>query len=154
MRGQYTATIECTSVTTAHTLMQILAPAAVNVRLVSATVTNISNATNQQQLECLLTRITSGGNNSAGTSVTPTKSEAGDQSSGCTVLGQLTTEPTTYAAVNIDDQGFYSLSSYNYQPMPEARPLIAAATYVGLKLNTAPSASTNFAVEISWIEEG
>jgi hypothetical protein len=132
--------------------MYLTAPAGVNVRLLSASITNSSNGTNQQ-LEAILARISALGTPAA-TLVTITQEEVHDQASQSVVYANVTSSEPSYAAVALKDEGFASLSGWYYQPMPEERPLISATTSVGLKLNIAPTVATDFLVDWTWVEEG
>lgn len=150
MRGQYDAVAKMSSIAASKSLMMLTAPSAVNCRITSVKITTAS--TLNQQLEATFVRVTTVGS-AAGTSVTPTKGEPGDQASGATVIANLTAEPTTYSSALFDDQGFSSQAGYFYQPIPEERPLIAGGASVGLRMISTPS-STDFEVAMSWIEEG
>jgi hypothetical protein len=150
MRGVYTATIKIAGLAASKTVLFVTAPPAANMRILSASISNSSNATNQQ-LEARLLRATAIGS-ASGTAITPTKEEAGDQASQATVIGNLTTEPA-YGTVFLADEGFASLSGWYFQPMPEERPVIFVATWVGLFLPVAPSAMDT-EVSMRWVEEG
>ena len=152
MRGVYTATIKCAGLASAKTLILVTPIAGINIRLLEASITDASNATNQQ-LEAIIARVLTVGS-PAGTAITPTKAEAGDQASPCTVIGNLSAEPGAYAATLSKDEGLSSISGWFYEPIPEVRLVIAGSTPVGLKLAVAPAAPTDIIANLTWVEEG
>lgn len=143
MKGVYTVSQRITALASAKTLMYLLAPASKVVEILSASVTNESNATNEQ-LRCSLKRITTFGNPS-GTFVTPATTEPGDQASLVTACGNLTNEPGAYGTV-LDQQGFSSIGGYFYDPLPEEREYLAPSGFpgsaIGLVMETAPTSAT------------
>jgi hypothetical protein len=152
MRGVYTAPYKISSVSAAKTLMYLTAPSGKVVEILSASVTNASNETNEQ-MECVLQRITSLGTPTA-TAVTPVKHEAGDQASGSTVAGNVTaSEPTYTSDTELGRQGFASLGGWWFQPTPEERPTVANGASIGLRLLTAPT-SWDLVVSITFREIG
>lgn len=151
MRGVYTAEAEITGVTAAVTLIYLTAPATAAVEIISASVTNSSNETNEQ-LECSLKRVTTAGS-PAGTANTPAKHENGDQAAGSTVLTNLTTPPTTYSSSLIGHEGFSSLNGYFFTPQVEERPTVAPSGAIGLFLHDAPT-SLNLVVRLTFREIG
>ena len=152
MRGVYTATINISPISAAKTLILLQNGANTVVEILSARVTNRSNETNEQ-LEVELTRVATAGS-PTGTSITACKSEDGDAASACTVIGDLSAEPSSYATTPIDRQGMASLSGYDYTPIPEARAAISPSDYVGLRLITTPSSSFNCTATLTWREIG
>ncbi len=152
MRGVYTTSLKIAGMTAAKTLILLRAPTGVNIRLLSASITNASNATNQQ-LEAAIARVVTVGS-AGGTSNTPAQAEAGDQASASTVSTNLTTEPTTYATPSLTDEGWASLTGWYWTPQEKEQPIIAAGTYVGWRLRTAPGTSTDICAKLSWREEG
>jgi hypothetical protein len=155
MRGVYTAALKIGSVTSAGTLAYITAPANLVTELLAVTVTNESNATNYQ-MEIQIARIATLGSPSGYTSVTPQKHEAADQSAGTTVniaSGNSRTEPTTYG-VAITQEGCPSITGYRHEPQPEERLYLTNSVNWGIRLITAPGASTDFDVRITFREIG
>jgi hypothetical protein len=140
MRGVYEATIRVSALAAQKTLLYITAPSSKVVEILSASVTNESNVTNQQ-LETTFQLIGTLGA-PTGTALTPSKLEQGDQASGSTVVGNVTaSEPTYTANTEIGREGWASLAGYRYQPVPEERLYIAPSTSWGLRmLNTTPTA--------------
>jgi len=138
MRGVYTASIDISGLASAKTLLLIQAAATCVIEILSVHVTNLSNETNEQ-LPVGLFHVTTIGS-PTGTSVTPEKHEKLDAASVATATGNLTGEPTAYAANPIDKQGIASLSGYHYDPIPEERPIVPPSGAIGLRLLAAPSA--------------
>ena len=138
MRGVYELSATISALAAAKTLAFLTAPAAKCVEILSASVTNGTNETNEQ-LECFLQRITTLGTPTA-TAVTPAPTEPGDQATGVTAKINCTTEPTTYTAgTNFGDEGFPSLGGWRYQPVPEERLIVAPGASIGLQLKVAPA---------------
>ncbi len=161
MRGVYRANFRIAAVTSARTLLYITAPASVCVDILNARITNESNETNEQLLAAWQ-RITTLGTPTA-TTITPTKSESGDQAAASTVKANVTASEPTYGAsaqgaaiVDVEGlMGFASLSGYFYQPTPEERLTIKVGESWGLRL-LAPSAPVSFdlCVEVTFQERG
>jgi hypothetical protein len=140
VRGVYESNIRISALAAQKTLMYITAPANKVVEILSASVTNESNTTNQQ-LECCFQKVTTLGT-PTGTTLTPTKAEQGDQAAGSTVVGNVTaSEPTYTASTQYGLRGFASLAGYEFAPLPEERLCIAGSDTWGLRLlNTTPTA--------------
>jgi hypothetical protein len=139
VRGVYSAHIAISGLAAAKTLMYITAPANKVVEILSASITNDSNETNEQ---CFagFQRISSLGTPTA-TTLTPGQSEAGDQAAGSTVKGNVTASEPTYAAdTEIGKEGFSSLGGWYFDPTPEERPIIGGAASLGLRLFNSPTA--------------
>lgn len=140
MRGVYKANYRIAGVTTAKTLLYITVPSTIMVDILSAYVTNESNETNEQIL-CSLQRITTLGTPTA-TTITPTKSEKGDQAAASTVKANVTANEPTYGAIAqggaiVDADGLNgapSLSGWIYETTPEERQTIAPGDTWGLRL--------------------
>lgn len=137
MRGVYTAEISIAALAGAtapgKTLLYITAPAAAAVEILSASVTNASNETNEQLLFDIRRVGTLG--TPTGTPVTPTKHESGDQAAASTVKGNVTaSEPTYTANTSMGKAGAATLGGWFYQPAPEERPIIPPAGTSGLLL--------------------
>jgi hypothetical protein len=152
MRGVYSVSIDIDTVTTAKTLLYITVPSTIVIEIISASVTNRNNVTNQQ-LDVGIFRVSSLGTPTAGSTPTPVKTEAGDQASACTVKANVTASEPTYASIGVDEKGVSSLAGYYYDPLPEERPIIAPGATVGLRLTTAPT-SFNATARIVWREIG
>lgn len=119
--------------------MYITAPSQKVVEILSASVTNTSNETNEQLL-CTFQRVGTLGT-PTGTSVTSAKHEAGDQSAGSTVVANVTaSEPTYTANTEVGREGFSSLGGYYFDPVPEERPIIEGAGTIGLRMISTPTA--------------
>ena len=140
MRGVYEATVRVTGVTQAQTLLYITVPSNKVVEVLSAEITNATNETNEQ-CEGALQLVSLLGTPTAAT-ITPTKTEQGDQASACTVKGPVTaSEPTYSAGVELGAKGFASLAGYQYAPVPEERPVLAGGSTWGLRLLNNPSSA-------------
>ncbi len=141
MRGCYEASYAIAALAAAKTLMYITAPATACVEILSASVTNRSNETNEQA-DCVISKISSLGTPTA-TTVTPSKTEQGDQAAGSTVKGEVTGSEPTYAtgpAIEHGRGGFASLAGWQYAPIPEERVVIAPGASWGIRLLSSPSA--------------
>jgi hypothetical protein len=141
MRGVYEATVPITGLAAAATLAYLTAPAGKVVEVLSASVTNRTNETNEQ-CECTLHKVSVLGTPTAAT-ITPTKLEQGDQAAASTVKGPVTaSEPTYTSAPNVEAgrEGFPSLGGWRYQPVPEERLVIAPGDTWGLRLLNSPTA--------------
>ena len=159
MRGVYRANYRISGVTTAKTLLYITVPSTIVVDLLSGSVTNESSETNEQIL-CVLQRVTTLGTPTA-TTITPTKSEKGDQSAASTVKANVTASEPTYGAiaqgagiVDVDGcVGVPSLSGWFYSPTPEERQTIAPGDTWGIRLvNTI--ASADLCIQLNFQERG
>lgn len=155
MRGVYTANVVCTSQSTAITLLYLQCPATCAVELLSASVTNRSNETNEQ-MDVGIYHVTTIGSPATSTSVTAQKTEIGDASSvmvaGTNLMGKLTTEPTTYSSDPVDRTGNPSLGGYRFEPIPEERPVVGPSKAIGIRLMTALSAAADLVVQLKWRE--
>jgi hypothetical protein len=155
MRGVYKASIKASGLTAAKTLLYITAPSGKCVEILSASVTNASNATNAQ-LEAVISKISSLGTPTA-TTITPTKLEQGDQAAGSTVKGNVTASEPTYAtapAIEVNRRGFASLAGWEYAPVPEDRLVIAPTDSWGIYLVTSSLSSTDLDIELTFREIG
>ena len=152
MRGVYTATVAISGLAGAKTLAYITAPSSKVVEILSAEVSNTSNATNQQLL-ATLQRVTTLGT-PTGTALTPAKHEAGDQAAGSTAVGNVTaSEPTYTADTEVGRSGFASLAGWRFDPVPEERPIIAPSATLGLRMISTPT-SFDALVRITFREIG
>lgn len=140
MRGVYSCAYRIAGVTAARTLLYLTAPSTKVVEILSASVTNESNETNEQIL-CGLQRITTLGTPTA-TTITPGKHETGDQAASSVVKANVTASEPTYPAVAqgadipmaIGLEGCSSLGGWFFQPVPEERPIVTAGDSWGLRL--------------------
>ena len=103
MRGVYSVSADIDTVTSAKTLLYITVPSTCVIEILSASITNRNNVTNQQ-LDCGLFRVTSLGTPTTSSTPTPVKSEASDASSACTVKADVTASEPTYNSIGIDEQ--------------------------------------------------
>jgi len=139
VRGVYTAQIKISALAAARTLAYITAPSNKPVEILSTSITNASNETNEQ-LEATWQAISSLGT-PTGTTLTPSKHELGDQAAASTVVGNITaSEPTYTANTLVGYQGFSTLGGYFFTPVPEERPIIAGAASWGLRMLSTPTA--------------
>lgn len=152
MRGVYTAEIEISSLSAAKTVLLLEVPSDMVIEILSTSITDMDRDTAEQLEAGLFTVDTKG--TPAGTSVTPEKHESGDAASTVTVLGNLTTEPTTYNSKAIDRQGFNNLAGYRYDPIPEEKPVVSPSGLIGLKLLAAPATAFKAACQIVFREIG
>lgn len=153
MRGVYEAQISIPSLSAAKTLILIQVPSTIIVEILAARITNASVDTNEQ-LEAALYHVDSLGS-PAGTTITPAKKEPGDQASACTLLGDLSAEPTTYSSTAFHGlEGFSNLAGYRFDPLPEDRPVVAPTKALGLKLITNPATAFKALLSLEWIERG
>lgn len=152
MRGVYTAEIKVTAFASIKGAILIQAPALKAVEIISAHIGSVGTNVTNQQLEAVIARVATLGA-PVGTAITPNPEEAGDQASGSTVTGNLTTDITTYG-VNLDHQGFASLAGYQYAPVPEERALIPPAGSAILRLPVAPGVAFDAVVQVKFREIG
>lgn len=151
MRGVYTAEHDV-AVSGAKTLMLLELPADLVVEVLGASITN-QDVDTSEQLHCGLYRVSTIGDPS-GTEITPEKHENGDVASTVTATAALATEPDTYDAIAFDQRGFNNLAGYNYDPIPEERPIVSPSSAVGLRLLSAPSTSHILNMQIIYREIG
>lgn len=151
MRGVYCSTFPITGLAAARTLMILTAPAGRCVEILSASVTDESNATNFQ-LGCSIDRVSSLGSPTA-TPVTPVPTEAGDQAAGATVVANVTASEPTYGAVCYRE-GAAAVQGWRFDPLnAEERVVVAPGASVGLRLLSTP-ASFNAVARITHREIG
>jgi hypothetical protein len=133
MRGVYEASFQISALSAAKTLAYITAPSNKVVEILSASVTNADNETNEQ-LEIGWSKISTLGT-PTGTTITPTKMEQGDQAASSTVKGNVTGSEPTYASapsIEVGREGVPSLGGWRYAPVPEERLVIAGGDSWGL----------------------
>jgi len=159
MRGVYTAAFRISGLSAAKTLMYLTAPSNKVVELLSASVTNETNETNEQLL-CGFQRVSSLGTPTA-TSITPKPHENGDQAAGSTLKANVTASEPTYPAVGQDAdipgafglEGFASLGGWFFDPTPEERPIIAGGDTWGLRMVSTPT-SFDAVIKLTFREIG
>jgi hypothetical protein len=140
MRGVYEAVYKISGVAAAKTLAYLTAPATAIVEILGASVTDASNETNEQ-LDCFIKKIGTLGTPTA-TSLTPSKTEDGDQAAGSTVKANVTaSEPTYTSNTEVGWEGASSLSGWFYDPIPEERKYVPPGGSVGIYLNQAITAA-------------
>lgn len=137
MRGVYTATARITSLNAAKTLMYLTVPANKVIEILSASVTNDSNATNEQE-RVSIKRVSSLGTPTA-TATTPAPMEFGDQAAGTTIFYNVTASEPTYGQV-ITAEAWSSLGGFYFDPVPEERPIINGGATVGIYMESTPTA--------------
>lgn len=150
MRGVYIAQ-DSFSATSAKTLMLLETPSDLVMELLSVDVTNEDNDT-AEQIDVGIYHVTTKGS-PTGTSVTPAKTEQGDQASSVTCTSNLSAEPTTYESVAVDRKGTTNLAGYHFIPREEEKVYVSPSKLIGIKLVTA-IASTTLAVQVKFREIG
>jgi len=139
MKGVYTVSIPIAALAAAKTALYITAPATKVIEILSASLTNESNETNEQ-VECCLQRVNVLGAPTK-TDVTPAKHENGDQAATATCAGNVTaSEPSYVADTEIGREGFPSLGGWRFDPVPEERMYIPPSGTVGLRVLNSPTA--------------
>lgn len=153
MRGVYEAVYKISGLAAAKTLLYLTAPAAAVVEILSASVTNASNETNEQ-LDCFIKKIGTLGTPTA-TSLTPSKTEDGDQAAGSTVKANVTaSEPTYTSNTEVGWEGYSDLAGWFFDPIPEARKYVPPSGSVGVYLNATPAAALDAVVRLVFREVG
>lgn len=137
MKGVYTSALKIAGLNSQRTLVWLTAPANKVVEIIGVTVTDESVA-NNFQMEIAIANITTLGS-AAGTAVTPTPHEKGDQAAGSTTTFNATTEPQTYGTTIIQE-GAAALVGYRHEPAPDERIYVAPGASIGVKINTTPTA--------------
>ena len=151
MRGVYTAEFQV-SVSAAKTLMFLTNASDMVLEILEASI-GITDVDATEQMNASLTHVTDA-TSAAGSAVVPAKHEQGDVVSSVTALADLSVEPTSYAAVDIDHQGFSSVEGYHYEPIPEDRPIVSPSASIGVRLLDAPSGATVMTMQIKFREIG
>jgi hypothetical protein len=151
----YTVSHKTASTATARSLVNLVNNANICLVLLSAEVVAPDDDTNEQ-FDCVWQKIT---NNAAaaGTAVTPSKVANGDPASVATCLMDLTVEPTTYAAANVDAHGRAgapSLGGWRYTPTEKEAKVLAPSEVYGLRLLTALGVAKALTVRVTFGEIG
>ena len=141
MRSVYDINFQITAKNDNKSLLALTAPTGKVLQVLSATVSTTSNTT-MGFSECCFSRVTTVGSLAGttladGTNITP--EEQGDQASGITALGTISTEATTYGP-DLAREGWNTLSAYRYAPSPEERITISGTIPTVLRMPLAPSA--------------
>ena len=146
MKGVYTAQYRIAALAAAKTLMYLTSTSSKVVEVLSSSLTNESNETNEQ-IVCCIQRITTLGTPTA-TIVTPAPQESGDQAATITVKANVTALEPTYGASGqgadivgmVGGEGASSLAGWFYDPLPEERFSIPPSASAGLRILVAPTA--------------
>ena len=147
MQGVYTFQYQATSVNSSRTLMYVTAPGTQVLEILSAKVTE-ANVTATEQVECMVSRITSLGTPTA-TTVTATLTEPTTPAFGGACKANVTANEPTYGATPIDQNAYPNVAGYLYDPLPEERPIVAPSASVGIKLLTAVANTYTFDITIT-----
>ncbi len=141
MRGVYSASYRISALAASKTLMYLTAPARRVVEILSASVTNESNETNEQLL-CTLQQVSGYPLGApSGTAVTAAPHEPGDQAASTTIVANVSgNEPTYFANTEVGREGFSSLGGYYFDPLPEERPVVPTTGVLGLRMINSPTA--------------
>ena len=150
MRGVYSVVQNYAAVAAAKYLLTITAPTDKVVEIISASITNASNETNEQ-LIATIQRTTGAG---TGTNSTASKHEVGDQAAGSTVKNTITVDPTPTANTEIGMEGFSSLAGWYFEPTPEERPIIGAGLFAAIRITTATFTALDLQVRLTFREIG
>lgn len=147
----FTVSAEHTSLTTDTQLMQITAPATGPLQILSATIANTANETNEQLQVKISVASTIGSQVPA--ALTPTANDGSDTASGATVLHVLTT-PAILGTPPRYFTGFPSLPGWTLEPrLAETFIIPAGKTWVIEILGTSGSFSTiNTITQVSYRE--
>lgn len=147
MRGCYSFQTKITGVNTARTLATLQAPTGKVVELVYCSLTQPSNNT-QFQIELEIANLTSFVAGSGFTSGTPKPQEPGDQAAASLVTyGSATSgEPTTYDTQPRFQESNIAQLGVIHDPgdNDKKKIFIGSAAYIGIRLNNAPPAATDF----------
>lgn len=149
-RGFYTVSIRISGLSTAKTLLTLVPINFFHAEVVSASVTNESLESGEQ-LQASLNFYNTG--SAVGTTVTPAKHEAGDQSAQIQAKGNLTSEPT-YSVDPIWAGGFTNSAAWVYKPRKKNRPFVVSSQKIGLRLLTTPSTPFDCVARITFQEFG
>ena len=154
MRGVYTINVQASSLADARTLLFVEAPSNMCFEILSASITNLDNATSEQ-LEAGIFRVSNSNSPSFDGAANVEKAESGDAAMSVTASGTVngTANEPTYQTTPIDRKGFNNLGGYYYDPIPEERVVISPNDSVGLRLLETPAA-TSFSVQMKIREMG
>jgi len=154
MQGVYTLTATISAVTTAKTLLYIETHATKPIEILSASITCQDEDTSEQ-IFAELNRIATLGTPTATTEV-PKPTEEGSAAYGGVCKANVTASEPTYDGItdSIEAKGANKLGGWEYVPLPEERPIIAAADDVGLRLIDAIANSSDLTATIRFREIG
>jgi len=152
MQGVYRLSGTVATVTTAKTLAYIETHATRPIEILRASIT-CENEDTSEQIYAELNRIATLGIPTATTEV-PKPTEEGSSAYGGVCKVNVTASEPTYDDVTdaIASGGANKLGGWEYVPLPEERPIIAAADDVGLRLIDAIATSSDLTVEIVFRE--
>lgn len=154
MQGVYKLTGTITGVTTAKTLAYIETHATKPIEIYSARVTCQDEDTSEQ-IFVELNRISSLGAPTATTEVPKPTEESSSAYGGVCKINVTATEPTyDHITDAIAAGGANKLGGWEFLPLPEERPIIAAADDVGIRLGDDIANSCDLTVEITFREIG
>jgi len=154
MQGVYKLTNTVASVLAAKTLAYITTHATKPIEIYRVSIT-AQNEDTAEQIFAEFNRISSLGTPTA-TTVTPKPTEESSSAYGGVAKTNVTASEPTYDAITeaIAIGGCNKLGGWEYVPLPEERPIVAANDNVGIRLIDALSATTNLTVEIVFREIG
>lgn len=154
MQGVYKLTNTVSAVTAAKTLAYITTHATKPIEIYRVSVSCQDEDTSEQIL-AEFNRIATLGTPTA-TTVTPKPTEESSSAFGGVAKTNVTASEPTYDASTaaIAAFGANKLGGWEYVPLPEERPIIAANDSVGIRLIDAISVSSDLTVEIVFREIG
>lgn len=154
MQGVYRLTNTISAVTTAKTLAYITTHATKPIELLRVSVT-CQDENTSEQIFVELNRIATLGTPTA-TTVTPKPTEESSSAYGGTCKTNVTASEPTYDAITaaIASGGANKLAGWEYIPLPEERPIIAANDSVGVRLVDNIANSCDLTVEMVFREIG
>lgn len=154
MRGVYRLSNTISGVTTGKTLAYITAGGGLPIEILSARITAQDEDTSEQMFAMLCRIVTLGTPTATAEVAKPT--EEGSAAAGTTCEVNVTASEPTYDDISdaIASGGANKLAGWEYLPLPEERPIVAAGDSVGLKLIDALATATDLTVEITFREIG
>lgn len=154
MQGVYRLTGTIAAVTTAKTLLYVETHATKPIEIYSVRVT-CTNEDTSEQIHLELNRIATLGTPTATTDVPKPTEESSSAYGGVCKVNVTASEPTYDDITDaIAQGGANKLGMWEYVPLPEERPIVAAADDVGLRLVDAIATSSTIAFEITFREIG
>jgi len=137
----YTLRHEAT-VSTAITLLQLVAGAAVPFEILSALLTQRGSITSVQEKIAFVRKSAAATVTTAVAGTHLFKTKPGDPTAGLQLGTALTGVIATAEGTDTDvpyEEGFNVLNGWKYQPVPEERLYVAGGAILGLKFRTAPA---------------
>lgn len=154
MQGVYRLSATVSAVTTAKTLAYIETAATKPIEIYRASITCQDEDTSEQ-IFAELNRIATLGTPTATTEVPKPTEEGSAAYSGVCKVNVTASEPTYDDITDaIASGGANKLGGWHYVPLPEERPIVAAADDVGLRLIDDIGNSSDLTVEIVFREIG